>query len=121
PYWQRAGQRASDRSAHQEAIGHLTKGVEVLQTLPDTPERTQQELLLHVTLGVSLVTVHGYAVPEVERVYTRARALCQQVGDTPQLFQVLRGLVMLYLVGGQMQTAQDLAEWLLRQAERQPE
>src|SRR5262249_30089881 len=57
----------------------------------------------------------------VERVYTRARALCQQVGDTPRLFQVLRGLVMFYLVGGQMQKAQDLAEWLLHQAERQPE
>jgi predicted ATPase len=120
-YWLLAGQRAAQHSAHQEAIGHLTKGVEVLQTLPETPERTQQELLLHVTLGVSLLTVQGYAAAEVERVYTRARALCQQVGDTPQLFQVLRGLVMFYLVRGQLQMAQDLAEQLLRQAERQPE
>jgi predicted ATPase/class 3 adenylate cyclase len=120
-YWLMAGQCSAQRSAHHEAIGHLTKGVEVLQNLPDTPERTHQELLLHVTLGVSLVTVHGYAVPEVERVYTRARVLCQQVEGTPQLFPVLRGLVMFYLGGGQMQKAQDLAEWLLRQAERQPE
>ena len=120
-YWLLAGQRAAQHSAHQEAIGHLTKGVEVLQTLPKTPERTQQELLLHVTLGVSLLTVQGYAAAEVERVYTRARALCQQVGDTPQLFQVLRGLVMFYLVRGQLQMAQDLAEQRLRQAERQPE
>src|SRR5712691_8269310 len=73
PYWQRAGQQAAQRSAHQEAVGHLTKGVEVLQTLPDTPERTQQDLLLHVALGVSLMAVKGRAAPEVERVYTRAR------------------------------------------------
>jgi predicted ATPase len=121
PYWQRAGQQAAQRSAHQEAIGHLTKGVEVLQTLPDTPARTQQDLLFHVALGVSLMAVKGRVAPEVERVYTRARALCQQVGDTPQLFPVLRGLFLLYLNCGQRQTAQDLAEQLLRQAERQPE
>ena len=121
PYWQTAGQRAAQRSAHQEAVGHLTTGVEVLQTLPDTPERTQQDLRLHVALGVSLMAVKGRAAPEVERVYTRARALCQQVGDTPQLFPVLRGLFLFYLNRGQRQTAQELAEQLLRQAERQPE
>src|SRR5438093_13248475 len=66
------------------------------------------------------MAVKGRAAPEVERVYTRARALCQQVGDTPQLFPVLRGLCLFYLNRGQRQTAQDLAEQLLRQAERQP-
>jgi class 3 adenylate cyclase/tetratricopeptide (TPR) repeat protein len=121
PYWQAAGQRAAQRSAHQEAVGHLTTGVEMLQTLPDAPERTQQDLLLHVALGVSLMAVKGRAAPEVERVDTRARALCQQVGDTPQLFPVLRGLFLFYLNCGQRQTAQELAEQLLRQAERQPE
>src|SRR4029450_1242511 len=48
PYWQRAGQRAYERSAHAEAISHLTKGLEVLKALADTPERTQQELLLQI-------------------------------------------------------------------------
>ena len=48
PYWQRAGQRAIERSAHLEAIAHLTKGLEVLRTLPDTPERAQQELVVQM-------------------------------------------------------------------------
>jgi class 3 adenylate cyclase/tetratricopeptide (TPR) repeat protein len=121
PYWLTAGQRAAQRSAHQEAVGHLTTGVEVLQTLPDTSERTQQDLRLHVALGVSLMAVKGRAAPEVERVYTRALALCQQVGDTPQLFPVLRGLYLFYLNRGPQHRAQELAEQLLRQAERQPE
>jgi class 3 adenylate cyclase/predicted ATPase len=121
PYWQTAGERAAQRSAHQEAVGHLTTGVEVLQTLPDTPERTQQDLRLHVALGVSLMAVKGRAAPEVERVYTRAWTLCQQVGDTPQLFPVLRGLYLYYLNRGPQQRAQELAEQLLHQAERQPE
>src|SRR5262249_7927894 len=39
PYWQRAGQRAIERSAHIEAVNHFTQGLEVLQSLPATPER----------------------------------------------------------------------------------
>src|SRR5256712_11349794 len=50
PYWQRAGQQASDRSAHLEAISHLTTGIELLKTLSDTPERTQHALTLHIAL-----------------------------------------------------------------------
>ena len=86
-----------------------------------TRRNAHQDLRLHVALGVSLAAVKRRAAPEVERVYTRARALCQQVGDTPQLFPVLRGLYLFYLNRGQRRTAQDLAEQLLRQAERQPE
>jgi predicted ATPase len=41
PYWQQAGQRALERSANLEAVAHLTKGLEVLATLPDTPEHAQ--------------------------------------------------------------------------------
>src|SRR5262249_4250442 len=46
PYWQRAGQRALERSANLEAVAHLTKGLKMLATLPDTPERAQQELAM---------------------------------------------------------------------------
>ena len=53
PYWQQAGQRAIQRSANVEAISHLTKGLELLKTLPDTPERTQQELTLQIALGAA--------------------------------------------------------------------
>jgi class 3 adenylate cyclase/DNA-binding winged helix-turn-helix (wHTH) protein/predicted ATPase len=116
-YWHRAGQRAIKRSAHVEAIGHVTKGLEVLKTLPDTPERTQQELLLHMTLGSPLIATKGYAAQEVEHVYTRARALCQQVGDTQQLFSVLWGLRRFYNLRGELQTARDLGEQLLSLAQ----
>src|SRR5262249_15898126 len=51
PYWQRAGQQASDRSAYVEAIAHLTKGLEVLASLPETPEHAQHELELQIALG----------------------------------------------------------------------
>ena len=89
PYWQKAGERATQRSAYVEAIAHLTKGLELLKTLPDTPERAQQELTLQLALSDALITIKGYTAPEVGKTVTRARELCQQLGETPQLFPVL--------------------------------
>jgi predicted ATPase len=88
-YWQRAGQQASERSAYLEAISHLTTGIELLKTLAETPVRTQHALTLHIALGAALQVTKGQAAPEVEDTYTQARALCQQVGETPQLVLVL--------------------------------
>jgi TOMM system kinase/cyclase fusion protein len=118
PYWQRAGERAIERSAHVEAISHLTRALELLQTLPDTPARAQQELTLQHTLGVPLLATKGWAAPEVERAYARAYALCQQVGDTPERFPVLYGLYLYYNHRGNFRTARELAEHLLTLAQR---
>jgi predicted ATPase len=96
PYWQKAGERATQRSAYVEAVAHLTRGLQVLKALPDTPERVQQELTLQLALSVALVAVKGYTAPDVEQTYTRARALCQQLGETPQLFPVLYRLALFY-------------------------
>jgi class 3 adenylate cyclase/predicted ATPase len=117
-YLHRAGQQAVQRSANAEAIGHLTTALESLKTLPDTPERTQQELDLQTTLGPAWMATKGYAAPEVEKTYTRARELCQQIGETPQLFRVLRGLCTFYLNRGEFQTVRELGEQLLRLAQR---
>jgi predicted ATPase len=118
PYWQRAGQRALERSANLEAVAHLTKGLEVLAALPDTPERTQQELVMQTTLGPALINTRGQAAPEVLQAYARARELCQQVGETPQLFQVLRGLWYFYLHRVELRTARELGEHLLSLAQQ---
>jgi len=116
-YWHRAGQRAIERSANMEAIGHLIKGLELLKALPDTPERIQQELTLQIILGVPLTATKGYAAPEVEQTYARARELCQQIGETSQLFPVLRGLAQFYRVRAELKTAREHAEELLTVAQ----
>ena len=117
PYWQRAGQRAIQRSAYVEAIGHLSKGLEVLAILPDTPERIQQELVCQTMLGPALMNIKGQAAPEVEQTYARARELCRQIGDAPQLFPVLWGLWYFYLVRAELQTARELLPQLLSLAQ----
>jgi class 3 adenylate cyclase/predicted ATPase len=117
PYWQSAGQRASRRSAHVEAIGHLTKALELLNTVSDAPERNKQELALQIALGASLLATKGFAAPEAGAAYTQARELCQQVGDPAQLFFVLMGLRIFYLVRGEIHTAQAIGEQFLQLAQ----
>src|SRR6266545_3649463 len=118
-YWQRAGQQASDRSAYLEAVSHCTTGLELLQTLPETPARAQQELDVQIALGPALSVTKGIAAPEVEQTYARARALCAQVGETPQLFPTLQGLCQCYYGRGALPTARELGEQLLRLAQRE--
>jgi predicted ATPase len=117
-YWQQAGQKAVERSANVEAISHFTTGIELLTTLPETPERIQQSLTLHIALGAALQITKGYAAPEVEHAYIQARTLCQQVGETPELVPVLLGLWRFYAVRPQFHTARELGETLLRLAQR---
>ncbi len=117
PYWQQAGQHAVQRSAYQEAIHHLTKGLDVLKTLPDTPERIQHELPLQLALADAWLPVKGYTAPEVGKTVLRARALCQQLDEPPQLFSVLFRLMVFYINRGEPQTAYELAQQLLRLAQ----
>jgi predicted ATPase len=112
-YLQQAGENAVRRSAHQEAITLLTKGLELLQALPNTPERAQQELRLQITLGPSLMAIKGNGCPEAGNTYTRAREICQQVGETPQLRSALGGLLSFHLAREELQTARELGEQLL--------
>jgi predicted ATPase/class 3 adenylate cyclase len=117
PYWQQAGQRANQRSAYVEAVAHLTKGLALLKTLPDTPERSQQELALQTILVAVLSATKGLTASEKEQVYARALELCRQVGESPQLAPVLCGLAVFYQFRGELQTQQEVVEQLLRIAQ----
>jgi predicted ATPase len=117
-YLSYAGEQAVQRSAHQEALRHFTRGLELLATLPETPARAQQELDLQIALGPALMAARGWAAPEVEQTYGRARALCAQLGETSQLFSTLWGLWRFYQSRGALPAARDLGEQLMRLAER---
>src|SRR5262249_46587109 len=117
-YWQRAGQRAFERSANLEAMGHLTRGLELLDALPDTPERRQQELDVQITLGAVLAATKGFGAPDTESAFARAWELGQQVQDPAQLLPVLWGFCQAHIEQGKVQTAHELAEQLMRLAQR---
>ena len=98
-------------------MAHLEKGLALLKTLPATSARARQEIDLQILLGGALGRTKGFAATEVEGAYLRARALCEQVDDVPKLGAVLRALSPFYLLTGQLQTALELGEQLLRLAE----
>jgi predicted ATPase/class 3 adenylate cyclase len=89
----------------------------VLSSTPSTPERVQQEIILRTSLARALLAIKGYT-PEVEEAYTHALALCQEEGDVPQLFPVLRGLSSYYVYLGEFEKAAQMGERILRLAER---
>jgi predicted ATPase len=117
-YWHKAGQSAVQRSAHAEALAHLRQGLALLATLPETPQRLQREVDMHIALGASLLTTKGFAAPEVGQTYSRARHLCQHLADPYQLFPVLYGLHRYYNNRAEYRTAQELGEQLLTLAQQ---
>jgi predicted ATPase len=116
-YQGRAGRQAMQRCAYADAISNLAVAIDLLQKLPDSPERIQRELLLQLALGPALFAVEGPAAPELERTYARSRELCERLGDPPELSIALLGPYAMYLVRGEVRTAHDLAEQLLRRAQ----
>ena len=118
-YWQQAGENAGRRNAYHEAIAALKKALALLTTLTDSPERTERELALQLTLGELLMAAQGMASPDAGEAYTRAYTLCQQVGETPQLFRVLSGLFLFHNAQARLRTSRELGQQLFDLAQRQ--
>jgi class 3 adenylate cyclase/tetratricopeptide (TPR) repeat protein len=116
-YWRRAGRRATERSANAEAITQLSKGLELVKSLPATSERLMEEVKLQIALLTPLIATKGYTAPEVEKACNRALQQCQQLGEAPQLFTVLGGLNSIYYNRGELEISLELARRMLRLAE----
>jgi class 3 adenylate cyclase/predicted ATPase len=117
-YWHRAGERAVQRSANLEAIGHLTTGLTQLAQLPETQERAKQELALQRLLGQASFATKGYASPEATRAFSRARELCAAIGDDVGTYPVLFGVWLFQLTGAYHTNAELTANEILERAGR---
>jgi predicted ATPase len=112
-YLDQAGRNAAHRAAPREATMHLGHALELLATLPATAARGEKELSLQMTLGSQLMTIKGWAAPEVERAYVRARTLSQGIA-----FPALWGLWLFSWGRGNVVQAKAIADDLLARAER---
>jgi predicted ATPase len=107
------------RYADHEAIKYLSKALSLLQGLPASPERDRIELALLVSLGSSLITTQGYASPEVGRVYTQARLLCEVGGESDaSTLKVLSGSYLFHVVRAELASAHEIASRYLSLARR---
>jgi serine/threonine protein kinase/tetratricopeptide (TPR) repeat protein len=112
-HWLAAGLRSQEQFANVEAISHLTKGLEVLATLPESPDRDVNELMFLSPLGSAYQASLGYAAPQVGPTFERARELCVRTGQTSQLFEVMWGNWTWHLVRGDLKLCMDLADEMM--------
>jgi tetratricopeptide (TPR) repeat protein len=117
-YLQRAGQQLISRSSHAEPITLFISALELLKTLPETPERMKSELTPQLGFGAALQAIKGFSTVEVGQTFSRAFELCQQVKATPDLFQVILGLTNFYSMRLELSRAHALAQQLVPISER---
>jgi predicted ATPase/class 3 adenylate cyclase len=117
-YLHQAGRKAAARSAYKEAASYFKQALEALRHLPECRQTLEQTVDIRVDLGPVLMATGGYSAPEVEENYRQARELCQQLGETPQLFPVLWGLARIHDHRGELNVGRELGEQLLVLAER---
>jgi len=109
-YWLKAGRQSAERSANLEAIRHLSRALESLKMLPESPERDRQELTIQSTIGTPLISVYGYAAPETGVAFGRARVLGERLGDAGALFATLSGQWVFHFVRGDHHMMRQLAD-----------
>ena len=117
-YLLQAGNRDVRLFANDEAIAHFRRGIELVGTLADTPQRVQLELALQLALGVPLLATRGFSDLELAQTYGRARELTQGIDASFELFQTLTGLKDYYDVRLELQTARQVGEDMVRVARR---
>lgn len=107
-----AAEAAKRLNASDEAIRLFQKALRLLESLPETPARAQQELTISTALGVCFVAAQGYPASEVWGLYERARELCRRLDrrtDAP----ILRALAIASLTRGNLVRALSLGEEIL--------
>ena len=117
-YLQKAGHRAIEQSANAEATAHLTRALELLQSVPENAERKRTGLELEVMLGQAMIAGYGYAAPETRQTLLRAKALMEGLADQSQKFAVLYGIWACHYVGGEVVNQREAAIEFLKEAKR---
>jgi class 3 adenylate cyclase/tetratricopeptide (TPR) repeat protein len=117
-YWHRAGKRSAGRSADAESVAQLRRGISIIEQLPGTAERLQQNLTLHMDLTGPLIAIGGYGSGEMDNNTQRALDLAEQAGETDRIFPVLYGKFVFQLHTGLVGEALRQATEFLSLAER---
>ncbi len=109
PHYVIAAKSSRTRYADKEAVVYFTRALELLQSMPQTRKRDEQELDILILLGPALVSTEGYASTRVGQLYDRARLLCEFLNAGRPYFPVLWGSWVFNVVRANFQTAQELA------------
>jgi len=117
-YYFVAARQAGNLYAFRESLSLAERGLDGLRGLPDGPQRVQLELGLQMIRGHALRMLKGWAAPELEPVFTRARQLCHELADPPELVPVLWALTLFYAIRGNLREYKEKADEVMRMAEQ---
>jgi adenylate cyclase len=117
-YFLEGARHAVGLFAFREALSLADRGLAVLRGMPEGSERMQHELGLQMVRGLALRMMKGWANPEIEPVFARARTICHQLGDAPQLFPVLWAITLFHAIKGDLREYRLGADSLMAEAER---
>ncbi len=108
PYWERAANQATARSANIEAIAHLEAALKENERETDAEARAATEMRLREKLCVPL-EARGWGSTDIETNLARLHELVSGRDDDPQLFTILHGLFGTHLIGGSVERAREYA------------
>ena len=103
-----AGEQALQRSAFAEALAHLTTGLELLKTLPESSARDDQEIRMQLALGDASISAMGPASDQAEAAFSRAYELCVPKGESIDLLRALSGIRLVHSTRGATRKALEL-------------
>jgi class 3 adenylate cyclase/tetratricopeptide (TPR) repeat protein len=119
-WWVKAGDRALDRSANNEAIAHLEKAISLAEGLADGPAQRLLRLRLQTTYGHALLHGRGHSQPETIAAFALARQLAAGIEDAVARFSAYYGMWMGSFVRADLAPMREVAVLSLRDARHSP-
>jgi class 3 adenylate cyclase/tetratricopeptide (TPR) repeat protein len=119
-WWCRAGDRALDKSANNEAIAHLEKAISLTPTLGDGPAQRLLLLRVQTTYGHALLHGRGHSQPETIAAFARARETALGVEDVAARFSAYYGMWQVSFVRAAIAPIREVALTFLNDAQRSP-
>jgi class 3 adenylate cyclase len=114
-YLRLAALQTISRGAHAEAKGQLSKALDLLREQPAAPEHDRIEIGVRLGLAICLWNDPSGAGLEVSvSILNPALQLCEKLGDSRSLFEVLWSLQFQYMARADYQRAHSICDQLLR-------
>ncbi|MEA2239396.1 MAG: hypothetical protein QOC81_4120 [Thermoanaerobaculia bacterium] len=118
-YYLAGARRALASSANLETLSDVANALTMIERMPESDQRARLELAVRCVQGSALVSARGWASDDAGACFTRARALCEQLGDVPERTQVIKGLAVYNHTSARLVEAGALADELLAMARTQ--
>ncbi len=116
-YWLKAIERGARRAAFVEVFAQIDAAMGLLDAEPESRQRTQAQVKLHLQRALGLLATRGMGSDETGQAFVQTQALCERLGDdTPEMFHAFYGIYAFHLGRGEVAQALEVTRESLRRA-----